>query len=330
MALRGKAVVYGAGVAAVGAVAIALLFGLSGNDSAPDNIATGGCAGDSGLPAGWGKEPYAGMLRLSGGEFEPGNEHGYPEERPNGRVNLQPFWIDRTEVTNAQFADFVKATGYVTEAEREGAGVVFRVPEGPVQSGSWWHFVQGANWRHPDGPDSDIQGRDNHPVVQVTYADAQAYAEWLGRELPTEAQWEYAARAGGDGEKLEREPRTADGEPAANFWQGAFPYMNTADDGHTLRAPVGCFPANGYGLHDMIGNVWEWTRDQYAMQPQPEGTADWPLRKTAQGVPSMVIKGGSFLCADNYCKRYRSTSRHPQEMDLPITHLGFRTIRPAE
>lgn len=320
-----------------GIVAIGMAAGLVWLAGAPpwsqgatDERGAGLCEAYSGLPEGWGEDRYAGMVRIEGGEFEPGNEDGYPEEFPNGRTTVSSFWIDRTEVTNAQFAAFVEATGYVTEAEREGRGVVFRVPAGPAREGSWWHFAEGADWRHPNGPDSSIEGLDNHPVVQVTYADAQAYASWLGRQLPTEAQWEYAARAGGEGERLERAPLDDDGEPTANFWQGAFPYMNTSDDGYVDRAPVGCFAANGYGLYDMIGNVWEWTQDWYSAQPQPLGTADWPIRQQPGTVPSRVVKGGSFLCADNYCRRYRSTSRHPQEGDLATTHIGFRTLLPAE
>jgi len=316
---------------ALGATTLALALLLAGcgtDSSSPGGLAEPElCEAYSGLPEGWGEERHAGMVLIPGGEFIPGNEHGYPEEQPSGSTRVEAFWMDRTEVTNAQFAAFVEATGYVTEAEREGAGVVFQAPEGPVQEGSWWHFVEGASWRHPDGPDSSIEGLDHHPVVQITHADAQAYARWLGHELPSEAQWEYAARAGGEGEKLERQPLAEDGSPTANFWQGSFPYMNTSEDGHVSRAPVGCYPANGYGLYDMIGNVWEWTRDWYTNRPQPEGTDHWEA--SPRPGAARVIKGGSFLCADNYCRRYRSTSRHPQEVDLPTAHIGFRTILPS-
>ena len=273
------------------------------------------------------------MVAVPGGRFEPGSHQGYADERPAGPVTVAPFWIDRTEVTNAQFAAFVRATGHVTQAEREGAAVVFRAPPRgrQVADNAWWVYTQGAQWRHPEGPGSSLEGRQNQPVVHVALTDAQAYARWLGRELPTEAQWEWAARGGGDPERLEREPRTADGHSLANYWQGSFPDLNTRDDGFAERAPVGCFAANGYGLHDMIGNVWEWTRDAYRGPRQPHGNGE-PAQATprtdAAGLP-MVIKGGSFLCAADYCVRYRAAARHPQEADLGVAHVGFRTVAPA-
>jgi formylglycine-generating enzyme len=284
------------------------------------------CAAYVGVPGRFGSELLAGMARVPGGEFEPGTRTGYPDEVPAGRVRVRPFWIDRTEVTNAQFARFVDATGYVTEAEEEGGAVVFRAPaKGSTYSdNSWWTFVKGASWRRPDGPSSDLRGRDNQPVVQITLADAQAYAAWLGRALPTEAEWEWAARAGGDPERLEREPRGA-----ANYWQGHFPDVNTAEDGHLARAPVGCYSANGYGLHDMIGNVWEWTADAYRGARQPHGSGDPSAARAAPNdgnAPMQVIKGGSFLCAPDYCVRYRAAARHPQERSLGVAHVGFRTV----
>jgi formylglycine-generating enzyme required for sulfatase activity len=287
------------------------------------------CAAYSGLPRGSGGRT-AGMVRVPAGNVEPGSFAGYFDERPDGvPIRLAAFWIDRTEVTNAQFAAFVAATGHVTEAERQGGAAVFRVPpDGVERDGDWWQFVRGADWRHPDGPASDLRGREHEPVVQVTFADAQAYAHWLGRELPTEAQWEYAARAGGRPERLERQPRDAAGRPQANFWQGIFPELDTREDGYAGRSPVGCFAANGWGLHDMIGNVWEWTRDDYRGQRQPHSHGDPPipagLLRTAER--PMVVKGGSFLCSADYCARYRASARHPQESRAPAAHLGFRTV----
>lgn len=291
------------------------------------------CARGSGIPEGFPVQRHAGMVRIPGGTFTPGTLHGYPDERPAGEVLVRPFWMDRTEVSNAQFAQFVAATGYVTEAEREGGAAVFRAPGRHDQGGpmSWWHWVPGANWRQPEGPQSHIRNRMNQPVVQVTLADALAYANWLGRALPTEAEWELAARGGGDAEALEREPRRSDGTPTANFWQGVFPSVDAREDGYGSRAPVACFPANGYGLHDVIGNVWEWTVDPYQGAHQGHGHGD-PARflraQRAHQTPgaTLVIKGGSFLCASNYCARYRSTARHPHENNLPTAHIGFRTV----
>ena len=244
---------------------------------------------------------------------------------------MRAFWIDRTEVTNRQFAAFVSATGYLTEVERAGSGAVFRSPgpqdDAQVTYGSWWVEVSGASWRHPEGPGSDLQGRDNQPVVQISRADAQAYARWLGRRLPTEAEWEYAAKANGKGERIERGPRDSVGRPAGNFWQGMFPYLDLGEDGFIGRAPVGCFAANGFQLHDMIGNVWEWTSDPWTGNHQPHGTGAPVGRRNASGeTPEGLIKGGSFLCATNFCVRYRSSSRHPQDPALGAVHVGFRTV----
>ncbi len=291
------------------------------------------CAGYSGLPAGFGSAARAGMVQVPAGSFEPGSTQGYPDERPVGRVAVATFWIDRTETSNAQFTAFVQATAYVTEAERQGGAAVFKPPR-PGQAvlvNAWWSFVRGANWRHPDGPASSLAGRDNQPVVLVTRADAQAYARWLGHDLPTEAQWEWAARANGQGELLAREPRNAEGRPVANYWQGSFPDINTGEDGYPALAPVGCYPANGFGLHDMIGNVWEWTADPYRGPRQPHGNGDPLASAQAAGhAPAVdalfVIKGGSFLCAADYCVRYRAAARQPQEGGLGASHVGFRTV----
>lgn len=289
------------------------------------------CAAYKGLPFGWGKMKHAGMIHIASGDFELGSLRGYAEERPLRKTEVKSFWIDRTEVSNAQFAAFVAATSYVTDAEKHDGSAVFRVPDvagGQIAEGSWWHLIKGADWRHPEGPDSNISGRENEPVVNVSYNDALAYARWLGRTLPTEAQWEYAAKGGRDNEQSDHSLRDAQGHPLANFWQGMFPVANSDEDGFDLRAPVGCFPANPYGLHDMVGNVWEWTVDAY--QDQPGAPASLDEQRTA--IPARgdatkrVIKGGSYLCSADYCVRARASSRQPEEENLPASHIGFRTI----
>lgn len=258
-----------------------------------------------------------GMVWVPGGRFTMGTDARYPEEGPPREIVVTGFWMSQTEVTNAQFAAFVAATGYRTEAERDppvlrGAppemlqpgSAVFRVPT--PDNRNWWAWVPGANWQHPAGPQSAIVGRERDPVVQVTYGDALAYARWAGLSLPTEEQWEFAARAGAPALP---EPSDASGQPTANYYQGVFPARDTGEDGFYARAPVGCFPPNGFGLHDMIGNVWEWTSSA-----------------TRPGEPVNVIKGGSFLCAANYCARYRPAARQFQERDLGTDHIGFRLV----
>jgi len=303
------------------------------------------------VASGTGETENAGMIFIPAGTFSMGSDRHRAEERYTHVVSVDGFWIDRTEVTNAQFAKFVAATGYVTLAERgadpkvhvnmpkkllEPGSVAFIMPTDASRGGSvtqWFQYVSGANWRHPEGPDSSIAGRENHPVVHVAYEDALAYARWLGRGLPTEAQWEYAARGGRDGEDDWSSAFDADGKPLANTWQGIFPVINTSDDGYAGTAPVGCFKPNGYGLHDMIGNVWEWTTDWYrpgharerAIEPQGPSLTD--LRLAPGQPPAKVIKGGSYLCAFNYCARYRPAARQPQEVDLSAAHVGFRTVR---
>jgi sulfatase modifying factor 1 len=277
-----------------------------------------------------------GLVRIPAGRFVEGDTV-YPEEGPLAPTAVKAFWMDRHEVTNAQFAAFVAATGYVTEAERPldpkthpglapdmlaAGAMVFVMPDhvdGMENIAQWWRYVPGANWRHPAGPGSAIDGREHYPVIEVTHADALAYAHWKGRELPTEAEWEWAARAG------DPHPGNDHDQPKqANTWQGVFPVRNSGDDGFVGLAPVGCYGASRYGLFDMFGNVWEHTADRWRPRhgdaPSPE---QMPVRGEAL---QYVIKGGSFLCAPNYCMRYRSGSREPQEADLASSHLGFRTV----
>jgi len=280
------------------------------------------CQQYSGLPRHWRQDTHAGMTFINGGTFTLGTQLGYPEERPEVKTSVAGFWIDQTEVTVAQFADFVKATNYVTEAEREGGGAVFRVPtqqELSEKTYAWWSYVSGASWRHPKGAESSA--RLNQPVTLVTLNDALAYAHWLGRDLPTEAEWEYAAKAGG-GSELEKEPRTLQGKPAANFWQGEFPIHNTREDGHEGLAAVGCYAANRFNVYDMVGNVWEQTKDSYTPVHQQAGQ----LEVSAPANRAMVIKGGSHLCARDFCVRYRPSSREAHEANLAISHIGFRTV----
>ena len=239
--------------------------------------------------------------------------------------------MDRTEVTNAQFAAFVKATGHVTTAERQGGAAVFQVPSAEALQSrplAWWRFVEGASWRHPEGPGSSLAGRGARPVVQVTVADALAYARWLGRDLPTEAEWEYAAKAGRSPTDVDAAPVDARGRPTANYWQGSFPLNDLAQDGHAGLAPVGCYPANTWGLYDLIGNAWELTVDEDAGPRQGHANGDPSTLRDGRGLAGhrVVIKGGSFLCAQDYCVRYRASARESQESDLATSHVGFRTI----
>jgi sulfatase modifying factor 1 len=296
------------------------------------------CLGGPLLPEGWRQQPHAGQVQIQGGSFQLGSQAGYADERPTVPTQVAPFWMDRTEVSNAQFASFVKATGYVTDAERQGGAAVFAMPSAQAlqrEPLAWWRFVKGANWQHPTGPASDLRGKDRYPVVLVTQADALAYARWLGRDLPTEAEWEYAAKAGQAGPALDAAPRNAQGKPGANYWQGNFPLLNTAEDGYRGLAPVGCFAPNAWGLYDTIGNAWEWTRDPYSGTHQGHANGDpaavWPASSSGASSASparskVVIKGGSFLCSPDYCVRYRASAREAQEPDLPTSHVGFRTV----
>lgn len=253
---------------------------------------------------------HPGMVWVPAGTVEMGSDV-YPEETRRS-ANVAAFWMDRTEVTNADFSNFVNATTYVTVAERPGrkGAAVFVMPSGDANLESvaaWWRYVEGANWRHPGGPGTSIEGRENFPVVAVTLEDANAYAKWKGRRLPTEAEWERAARAGAAALPEREQPKDA------NTWQGVFPIIDSGEDGFTGIAPVGCFKPNAFGLHDMIGNVWEFTSGTF------EGHTP----------AAHVIKGGSFLCAPNYCLRYRPAARQPQEDGLGSSHTGFRTVLDA-
>jgi formylglycine-generating enzyme required for sulfatase activity len=292
----------------------------------------------------------AGMTLIHGGRFLQGDHPARSEEGPPRVTRVGSFWIDRTEVTNRDFARFVAATGYVTLAERpldpklypglqgdqlKPSAIVFVGARNPAENnpGLWWRVVQGADWRHPQGPGSSIAGKDLLPVVQVGYDDALAYARWLGRDLPTEAEWEYAARGGlADAAYTWGDKPYDPSHPQANIWQGPFPAVDTGADGYKARAaPVGCFAPNGYGLYDMAGNVWEWTRDWFRPGLDPADAAD-PVGPTERAAFAPgeehrhVIKGGSFLCADNFCFRYRPPARESGPADTGSDHVGFRTI----
>ncbi len=300
------------------------------------------------------------VVFIPGGVFRMGSERHYPEEAPAHRVTVDDFWIDRIPVTNDQFRDFVNATGHVTTAETipdikdyPGAlphmlyagSLVFVPPMPPVDLrrwSQWWTFMKGADWRHPYGPKSTIHGIDNHPVVHVTFADALAYAHWAGKDLPTEAEWEFASRGGLDGAEFAwGDELIPGGRHMANIWQGEFPHQNLARDGYRRTSPVTAFPPNGYGVHDMIGNVWEWTSDWYAPRhtadvskacciPQnPRGPREDQSHDPCQPqikIPRKVLKGGSHLCAPNYCRRYRPAARHPEPVDTSTCHVGFRCV----
>ena len=284
---------------------------------------------------------------------------GTRDARPIHRVRVDGFFMDKTDVTNSEFAEFVKATGYVTVAERRpraedfpgapaenlvAGSVVFSPPDHPVPLNDhfqWWSYVPGANWRHPLGPNSDIKGKENYPVVHIAYKDALGYTKWAGKRLPREAEWEFAARGGLAGKPFVwGDQFRSNGKWMANTHQGHFPIRDTGDDGYVGIAPVAQYPPNGYGLYDMAGNVWQWTSDWYrpdyyqtlanqgGVARNPQGPSD-SFDPSEPGVAKKVHRGGSFLCTDQYCSRYKVGGRGKGEPDTGTNHLGFRCVMPA-
>jgi formylglycine-generating enzyme len=301
-----------------------------------------------------------GMLYVPGGTFRMGSDRHYPEEAPVHSVTVDGFWMDRTPVTNRQFRKFINATGYVTLAELtpdpkdypdalphmlKAGSLVFTPPKEAVDLrdfSQWWAFKFGADWRRPYGPRSSISGQDDHPVVHVAYLDVEAYAKWAGKELPTEAEWEFAARGGlDDAEFAWGSEFMPGGKHMANTWQGTFPCENLASDGYARTSHVDAFPPNNFGLFDMIGNVWEWTTDWYSTRHTGDAQKACCIPENPRGgsevgscdpcqprvlIPRKVVKGGSHLCAPNYCRRYRPAARHAQPIDTSMSHVGFRCI----
>lgn len=301
-----------------------------------------------------------GMILISGGTFRMGSDNHYPEEAPVHCVTVDSFWIDKTPVTNRQFKEFVKATGHVTFAENPpkaedypgaspnmlyAGSLTFTPPLHAVDLrdwSQWWTFLKGADWRHPYGPKSNINGLENHPVVHVAYSDALAYAKWARKDLPTEAEWEFAARGGLDCKEYAwGDEFTPSGEHLANTWQGSFPFENLCIDGFARTSPVTAFPPNGYGVQDMIGNVWEWTQDWYSTKHEADSPKACCIPQNPLGareqdsydpfepqirIPRKVLKGGSHLCAPNYCRRYRPAARHAEPVDTSTSHVGFRCV----
>ncbi len=300
------------------------------------------------------------MAWVPGGEFLMGSNDFYPEERPVHPVAVDGFWMDEHPVTVAEFHRFVKETGHVTWAERSPdpadypdadpellvpGSLVFHMTPGPVDLNdyrNWWSWVPGAQWRHPEGPGSTVDDRERHPVTHVGYEDASAYAAWAGKELPTEAEWEFAARGGLEGKVFvwgdEFSPK---GKMMANTWQGAFPWQNLALDGYTRTSPVRTFPPNGFGLFDLAGNVWEWTSDFFTPEHAQEAEhpccaprnprvtspdASYQVGSPGEHIPRRVTKGGSHLCAPNYCLRYRPAARQGEAVDTTTGHIGFRCV----
>jgi len=303
--------------------------------------------------------PRPGMVWIPGRTFRMGSDHHYPEEAPSRFAAVDGFWIDAKPVTNRDFAAFVAATGWVTQAEVAPdpadypgalpemlvpASLVFMPTRGPVDLGditNWWHFLPQAQWRRPCGEGSTVEGLEDHPVVHVSWRDVTAYALWAGADLPTEAEWELAARGGLDeAEYAWGSELTPGGKHMANTWQGQFPWQNGLEDGWARTSPVGVYPPNGHGLFDMIGNTWEWTSDWWSSTRgatpskaccaprNPRGgheDASIDPRDPAH-VPRKVVKGGSHLCAPSYCRRYRPAARHPQPIDTSTSHIGFRCV----
>jgi formylglycine-generating enzyme required for sulfatase activity len=301
------------------------------------------------------------MVWVSGGSFLMGSEEFYPEERPVHEVEVDDFWIDPYPVTAGEFRRFVRDTGYVTVAERPldladfpgadrrdlvAGSLVFHKATGPVgldDFRAWWKYVPDAYWKRPGGKGTTINGRDRHPAVHIAYEDAEAYAAWAGKELPTEAEWEYAARGGLEGAIFSwGDDHFPEGKPMANTWQGEFPWQNLKLDGYEGTSPVGSFPPNGYGLYDVCGNVWEWTCDSATLPRPAEALSpccapstlqptsperSFALPEPINDTPRKVIKGGSHLCAPNYCLRYRPAARQAQAIDTSTSHIGFRCVR---
>jgi sulfatase modifying factor 1 len=371
---RQGALLANAGLALVAAGAFAATFAAVKVFRFPDAPPEAGAlvasapAPPSGGEAAPGPAP-AGMVWVPGGEFTMGTDSdlGWPDEKPAHRVRVRGFWMDEAEVSNAQFAKFVAATGYVTTAERPvdpdlilrqlppgtpappperlaPGSLVFTPPPGPVDLRDptrWWTWTPGACWKRPEGRASNLDGRENHPVVHVSWDDAVAFAKWAGKRLPTEAEWEFAARGGLDGKSyVWGDERPSDTAIHANIWQGAFPYRNMALDGYARTAPVKSYRPNGYGLHDTAGNVWEWCADWYdrdlykrragkgtVLDPVGPERSSNPARPYT---PERVQRGGSFLCSDEYCTRYRPSARHGCSPDTGMSHVGFRCVKSPE
>ncbi len=294
------------------------------------------------------------MVWIPAGTFWMGSDSGQNDEKPVHKVTLDGYWMDKTEVTNEQFDKFVKATGYVTLAERKPSAedfpgvdpavlvpgsVVFSAPDHSVPLDNhmeWWRYVAGASWRKPEGPESDLKGREKHPVVHICFEDALAYCKWAGKRLPTEAEWEYASRGGMDQQDyMWGKEQTPDGKWQANIWQGDFPVRNSLTDGFAATSPARSFPANGYGLYDMAGNVWEWCSDwylpdYYAKSPShnPKGP-NTSYDPNEPGVMKKVTRGGSYLCNESYCIGYRPSARMKTTPDTGLSHTGFRCVKDA-
>jgi sulfatase modifying factor 1 len=312
------------------------------------------------------------MVWIAGGEFTMGTNdvRSFPNERPAHKVQVEGFWIDEHDVTNAEFAKFVEATGYVTTAEKKpdweelkrqlppdtpkpddsvlvAGSLVFTPTSRPVplnDLSAWWRWVPGACWRHPEGPSTNIIERENHPVVQVSWEDAVAYAKWAGKRLPTEAEWEFAARGGLEGKRYPwGDEFRPGGKYLANTWQGLFPVSNTAEDGFAGTSPVKSFPPNGYGLYDMAGNVWQWCSDWYRVDAFTQIATELASKNVCRGTgspseswdpadpnaPKRVVKGGSFLCSPSYCESFRPSARRGTPPDTGSSHTGFRCVLPG-